>query len=95
MSERTPAASISERSIDYYWYGRSAEDVNSNAITNNTNPFPAPDVEIPPTETEGRDWGMWLRLVNGVLHAILCLVLLGIFAYAMRVLKEDMGSYMT
>ncbi|KAL1838946.1 hypothetical protein VTJ49DRAFT_2040 [Mycothermus thermophilus] len=27
----TPAASISERSLDYYWYGRSAEDVNSNA----------------------------------------------------------------
>lgn len=79
--------------MDYYWYGRSAEDVNSNAITNNTNPFPAPEVEYPPTETEGRDWSMWLRLVNGVLHAIPCLVLLGIFAYAMRVLREDMGSY--
>ncbi|KAH6856337.1 hypothetical protein B0I37DRAFT_73886 [Chaetomium sp. MPI-CAGE-AT-0009] len=98
MSERTPAASISERSMDYYWYGRSAEDVNTNANTNhtnNTNTFPAPDAEIPPTETEGRDRSMWLRLANGALHVVPCLVLLGIFAYAMRVLREDMGSYMS
>ncbi|KAL2267104.1 hypothetical protein VTJ83DRAFT_4381 [Remersonia thermophila] len=31
VDHSTPAASISERSLDYYWYGRSAEDVNSNA----------------------------------------------------------------
>jgi hypothetical protein len=30
VDHRTPAASISERSLDYYWFGRSAEDVNSN-----------------------------------------------------------------
>ncbi|KAK4153479.1 hypothetical protein C8A00DRAFT_15298 [Chaetomidium leptoderma] len=95
MSERTPAASVSERSMDYSWYGPSAEDVNTNI--NNTSNLPVPNPGPCQAEliTSGRQNRRirWLRLVNGALHAIPCLVLLGIVGYAMRVLREDMRSY--
>ena len=95
MTGGTLAASVSEQSLDNYWYGPSAEDVNSNANTNtnNTNTFSTPTPTPTPAETSG-NWVTWVRFVNGALHAVPCLVLLGIVGYAMRVLRTDMGSYM-
>ncbi|KAK4146067.1 uncharacterized protein C8A04DRAFT_26229 [Dichotomopilus funicola] len=105
MTDLTPAASISERSIDYYWYGRSAETVGARAETDaetNTNAdaetFTAPDPGVTTSEKAGdgnRDrWRTRARFVSSVLHAMPCLVLLAILGYAMRVLKDQMGSYM-
>jgi hypothetical protein len=87
----TPAASVSERSLDNYWYGPSAEDVNTN--TNNTNTFPTPNPTPMPEETSNGGVA-WLRLLNGLLHAVPCLVLVAIMGYAMRVLSDDMGRSM-
>jgi hypothetical protein len=118
MTDRTPAASISERSMDYYWFGPSAEDVrtstntnrtsvntntNTNTNTNNDNisSFSASDLTIPGPEPDpveekptGRNRRPVARYLNCVLHAILCLALEGIMGYAMRVLRDDLGSYM-
>jgi hypothetical protein len=110
MTDRTPAASISERSMDYYWFGPSAEDVrtstntNTNTNTNNGNisRFSASDLTIPgpePNPVEEKPTGRnrrrpVARYLNCVLHAILCLALEGIMGYAMRVLRDDLGSYM-
>jgi hypothetical protein len=101
MTERTPAASISDRSMDYYWYGPSTEDVNiqtsnTNNTNNTNNNLPVPDAETAPEGTgiEGQDRKAWLRFANGALHAAPCLVLLGILGYALRVLRENAGSYM-
>lgn len=92
MTDGTPAASISERSMDHYWYGASAENVNTN--TNNTHTLSATPVPDPhPIEVPEGKGAMWLRVLNGVLHVIPCLVLLGILGYGMRVLREDMASY--
>lgn len=95
MTGGTLAASVSEQSLDNYWYGPSAEDVNSNTNTNtnNTNTFSTLTATPTPPETSG-NWATWVRFVNGALHAVPCLVLLGIVGYAMRVLRTDMGSYM-
>ncbi|KAK4103438.1 hypothetical protein N658DRAFT_421236 [Parathielavia hyrcaniae] len=94
MAERTPAASISERSLDYYWYGPSAEDINTN--TNNTNVYAVPPSTGPePADTAVDNQGTWIRFANGALHAVPCLVMVAIMGYAMRVLGEDMGSYMS
>ncbi|KAK3897642.1 hypothetical protein C8A05DRAFT_19630 [Staphylotrichum tortipilum] len=95
MTERTPAASISERSLERSWHGPSAEDVNTN--TNNTHTFPTPNPSPPPppVETQLGARRTWVRVLNGVLHAVPCSVLLGILGYAMRVLKEDAGGYMS
>ncbi len=91
MTGGTLAASVSERSLDNYWYGASAEDVNTN--THNTNSFSTPAPTPTPAEPSG-DRVTWVRFVNGALHAVPCLLLLGIVGYAMRVLRKDMGSYM-
>jgi len=91
MTERTPAASVSERSLDQSWYGPSAEDVNTNTFPT-PNPTPTPTPTQLATPSGGRR--TWVRALNGVLHAVPASVLLGIVGYAMRVLKEDMGSYM-
>ncbi len=93
MTERTPAASVSERSLEQQsWYGPSAEDVNTN--TNNTPAFPTPNPTPPPVVTSSGGKRTLVRVLNGVLHAVPCGVLLGILGCAMSVLKEDMGSYM-
>jgi hypothetical protein len=91
MTDRTPAASISDQSLDNYWYGPSAENVNTN--TNNTHSLPVPTMDAAPTKSP-RNWRAWLRFLNGALHAASCIVLLAILGYAMHVLKEDPGSYM-
>jgi hypothetical protein len=104
MSERTPAASVSEVSFDH-WYGPSTENINATTTHNNDNAHnddnnntvfgsaPAPDHTTPP-ELSGRKWGTWTRFINGGLHALPCLVLLGILGYALRVLRQDMASHM-
>ena len=91
MTDRTPAASISDQSLDNYWYGPSAENVNTN--TNNTHSLPVPTMDAAPTKSP-RNWRAWLRFLNGALHAASCIVLLAILGYAMHVLQEDPGSYM-
>ncbi|KAK4125568.1 hypothetical protein N657DRAFT_270687 [Parathielavia appendiculata] len=93
MAERAPAASISERSLDYHWYGPSAEDVNTN--TNNTKNIAAPSTGPDPADTAVENRGALIRFVNGALHVVPCSVMVAIMAYAMRVLGEDMGSYMS
>jgi len=93
MVGQTPAASVSERSLDYYWYGPSAEDVNAEAhVPDNHRAVTdsGPVVQDPPLRQDRR---RWLRGLNAALHAVPCLVLLGIVGYAMRVLKEDMMGY--
>lgn len=106
MTDLTPAASISERSIDYYWYGRSVETVGARAETDtdtNTNAdaetFTAPDPGVTTTSEKAggsnRDrWRTRARFGNSVLHAMPCLVLMAILGYAMRVMKDEMGSHM-
>ncbi|KAK4237452.1 hypothetical protein C8A03DRAFT_44707 [Achaetomium macrosporum] len=95
MTERTPAASVSEQSLDYYIYGPSAEDVNANASNINRSSVPNTSTTHIETEPARRNWEAWLRFLNGTVHAIACLVLLAIIGYAMRVLRWHMGSYMS
>ncbi|KAK4134053.1 hypothetical protein BT67DRAFT_434205 [Trichocladium antarcticum] len=99
MSARTPAASVSEASFDH-WYGPSTENINATAThddNNNSttfNPVPTPR-RITPPNPSGWDRRTWMRSVNAGVHALPCLVLLGIIGYALRVLREDMGGHMS
>ena len=77
-------------------------NTNTNTNTNHVNSFSASDLTIPrpdpyPVEEKptGRDRRRPVaRYLNCVLHVIPCLVLEGIMGYAMRVLRDDLGSYM-
>ncbi|KAG7287616.1 hypothetical protein NEMBOFW57_007129 [Staphylotrichum longicolle] len=80
MTDRTPVASISDQSLDNYWYGPSAENVNTD--TNITHSLSAPNMDATPAKTP-RNWRMWLRLLNGVFHVALCVALLAFLGYAL------------
>lgn len=106
MSARTPAASVSERSFDH-WYGPSTENINASVTHNETDEHnhnsninnitygaKPPPGHATRSELSGGDQHTWLRFVNGSLHALPCLVLLGIMGYAIRVLRQDLRSHM-
>ncbi|KAK3306803.1 uncharacterized protein B0T15DRAFT_154132 [Chaetomium strumarium] len=95
MTERTPAASVSERSMDYYIYGPSAEDLNANVGNFHRCSVPNTSTTHIETEPARTNWETWLRFLNSSGHAIPCLVLLAFVSCAMRVLREHMGSYMS
>ena len=83
---------------------RTSVNTNTNTNTNNvnTNSFSASDFAVPgpdPDPVEEKPTGQnrrrtVARYLNCALHAIPCLVLEGIMGYAMRVLIDNMGSYM-
>ncbi|KAL2172914.1 hypothetical protein VTG60DRAFT_92 [Thermothelomyces hinnuleus] len=96
MTEQTPVASVSERSIDYYWYGHSAEDVHTHTTADNTDRHLVPNQEPARTDVGDRDrraQARLVRLVNSAVHAVPCVVLLVLLGYAMRVLREDIGDH--
>lgn len=112
------------QSMDYYWYGPSAEDVRTSTNTNRTsvntttnrtsvntntnsqniniNNCSVADFSVTDpgphsgeTKPTGRNRRRTVaRSLNCALHAVPCLAVEGIMGYAMRVLKEDIGSYM-
>jgi hypothetical protein len=77
-------------------------NTNTNANTNNVNSLSASDLTVPgpdPDPAEEKPTGRnrrrpVARYLNCALHAIPCLALQGIMGYAMRVLRDDLGSYM-
>lgn len=93
MTERTPVASVSERSIDYNWYVPSMEDVNSHLTADATNNCPIPNHKPAPTETGNQNDKARVRLVNSTAHATLSLVLLAFMGCSMSVLRDDTGDH--
>lgn len=95
MTERTPAASVSEGSFNH-WYGPSAENIstNVNASTNNFSSGTQPSGLSARNRNRNRNRQTWLRFANASLHALPCLVLLGIVACGFSKLGGDLGSHM-
>lgn len=110
MSEWTPAASISEQSINQL-YGPSVDNVSTIHKTNGNNnagdtdndncnstifcPLPPkPDSSDTGRTLSGRNRRAWLRLSNSVLHVLTCFVLLALLGYAMPALRRDLRNHM-